>query len=182
MDLTHTLVRSAVSFFPIMVKLFYKNIVVRGADLSEHFFRLFPLFKCDFVHDDHPNWLLNFFVNKTLSENKSWKSSRMFYEKKLQHQRQTLEIVEDFACEAKFLHFYIFSKNFSCFSFFLCSFFFPLFFFLLFFCFSFVSIFHFSFLCFFFFHFFIFFIFFIFLHFFMFLHFFFFSTMFSSFF
>ena len=89
-----------------------------------------------------------------------------FRRKKLQQQRQTLEIVEDLACEAKFLHFPFIFHMFSFFRFFLqffhcfmffhfslssffnfsCSFIFFIFSFL-----SFSSFFHFSFFVFFFF-------------------------------
>ena len=44
------------------------------------------------------NGLLIFFWKETHSETKSW-IVKDFVEKKLQQQRQTLELVEDFACE-----------------------------------------------------------------------------------
>ena len=56
-----------------------------------------------------------FLWNKTHSE-KSWKSSRIASKQKLQQQRQTLEIVEDFAWElSKITHFpFLFSLVFAC--------------------------------------------------------------------
>ena len=64
------------------------------------------------------NALLIFLWKETHSETKSWKSSRI-PTKKVQQQRYTLEMVEDFACEAKFLHFFIVHHFSSIFSFFI---------------------------------------------------------------
>ena len=64
------------------------------------------------------NGLLIFLGTETLSETKSWTSSRILT-KKIQQQRQTLETVEDFACEAKLFHLFII---FSFFHFFIFSF------------------------------------------------------------
>ena len=70
------------------------------------------------------NGLLIFLWKETQSETKSWKSSKIST-KKLQQQRFTLEIVEDFACEdISGLFFYFFSilhffNNFSFFLFFI---------------------------------------------------------------
>ena len=69
-----------------------------------------------------------------------------FRRKKLQQQRQTLEIVEDFACEAKFLHFSAFFSIFHFSSSFFHVSFFSFFLFSLFFIFPFFIFFHFHFL------------------------------------
>ena len=60
------------------------------------------------------HWLLIFIGKQTLSE-KTWKSSSST--KKVTTTTVTLEIVMDFACEAKFLHFTFFFISFLHFSF-----------------------------------------------------------------
>ena len=52
-----------------------------------------------------PNWLL-VFLWKNISE-KSWKFVEDFDEKSYNNNGKPLEIVEDYACEAKLLHFCI---------------------------------------------------------------------------
>ena len=105
---------------------------------------------------DTPNWVDDFLLEKTHSENKSWLSSRIS-SKKLHQQRHPLEIVKDLACETKnlgiiFFAFFMFSYfsrisffHFSCFPFCILFIFFHFSFF------SFLHVFHFShfFLCFF---------------------------------
>ena len=82
-----------------------------------------------------PKWVVDLLLEKHTSR-KTHGNRRKFQRKKLQQQRQTLEIVEDFACEAKFLHFHCssffvilsFSKHFFILSFFSCFCFFFFFF------------------------------------------------------
>ena len=124
--------------FIILIEL----IVVRGADLSVFFFSL--IFVCKmYVFVSRPlkivtflkktvtpkNNFLIFFQKETHSETKSWKSSRISTKK------VPLEIVEDFALEAKIHHFSLFSIFFffSIFSFFFDFFIVPFFHFFVFF-------------------------------------------------
>ena len=57
---------------------------------------------------DPPKRVVDFLRGRDTSRKKIMEIVKDFDEKKLQQQRQTLEIVEDFECEAKFLLFLIF--------------------------------------------------------------------------
>ena len=69
---------------------------------------------------DIPNELLIFCWKETHSETKSWKSSKILTNT-VTTTTVSLEIVEDFACESKFLHFSFFLHHFSSFFFFIFS-------------------------------------------------------------
>ena len=132
-----------------MVNYFTRIIPFRKGDLSEFVSLIFVGKMCVFVsrpmkivtllrkNGDTQNGLL-ISSGKTHSENKIIEIVEDFVEKKLQQQRQTLEIFQDFACEDKtlenfrdfafffiFLHFSIFLQFSSYFLMFLRFFIFP---------------------------------------------------------